>query len=104
MTSPAANDALPSAGSAGGSVSSQTEDCCVPRFYFDVQRDAVSEPDLIGTELSGDDLVPQLALGLALEIAREALPQLMTIVISVRGGGTLQLYQATLSLVGEWNA
>ena len=76
----------------------------MPRFYFDVQRDAVSEPDLIGTELSGDDLVPQLASGLALEIAREALPQLMTIVISVRGGGTLQLYQATLSLVGKWNA
>ena len=58
MTSPTAHDALPSAGSAGGSVSSQTEDCCVPRFYFDVQRDAVSEPDLIGTELTSDALVP----------------------------------------------
>jgi hypothetical protein len=104
MTSPTAHDALPSAGSAGGSVSSQTEDCCVPRFYFDVQRDAVSEPDLIGTELTSDDLVPQLALGLALEIAREALPQLMTIIVSVRGIGTLQLYQATLSLAGKWDA
>jgi hypothetical protein len=104
MTSATAHDALPSAGSAGGSVSSQTEDCCVPRFYFDVQRDAVSEPDLIGTELSSDDLVPQLALGLALEVASEALPQLTTIVVSVRDSRTLQLYQATLSLVGTWNA
>ena len=76
----------------------------MPRFYFDVQRDAISEPDLIGTQLSSDDLVPQLALGLALEVAREALPGVMTIVVSVRGRAAAQLYQATLRLVGTWSA
>ena len=74
----------------------------MPRFYFDVERDAISEPDLIGTELGSDDLIPRLALALALEVAREALPGVMTIVISVRGRATIQLYQAKLSLVGKW--
>ncbi|MCV3209986.1 hypothetical protein OHD62_19275 [Mesorhizobium sp. YC-39] len=73
------------------------------RFYFDVQRDEIDEPDLVGTELLARTLVPDLALELALEIAREALPRMMKIIISVRDGEPAPVFQATLLLDGKWH-
>jgi hypothetical protein len=74
----------------------------MPIFFFDVQCDGVGETDQVGTELAGTTPIPDLALKLALEIAREAVPLLRTVVVSVRDGRPLPVFSATLSLVGDW--
>jgi hypothetical protein len=73
-------------------------------FYFDVHSGDVAEPDELGTELSGVDGIPVLAIGLALTVAREKLPLIADVIVSVRDGAARKVFRAALRLESGWHA
>jgi hypothetical protein len=73
----------------------------VPLFFFDVQTNGDRDADERGTELASASQIGPFAMDLALEIAKERMPEGSEVVVSVRSGDGI-VYSATLSLTGSW--
>lgn len=70
-------------------------------YYFDVNINGKPEADTIGSEVPREE-IERCAADLALRLALDRLPQASDISVRVRTVEGRQVYEATISVAGEW--